>query len=171
QEPLMRRIVARRARVGIPAVRPEAQALSQEERSRAQAPAPRRLIAAPGLESVAGALHLVAEHDAASGGGLDAAQLVVDVVEHGNRIRGLRRGLVPIADLEDLDHLGHEVRPAIELKRRADEKIAVDARGRAQSARYRPPEQALRLEFPGEPRRRQGLGAGVVVVLELRAES
>src|SRR5258706_8931846 len=167
----MRRIVARGAHVGIPAVGLEAQALPQEERSCVQAPVPRRLIAAPCLESVAGALHLVAQNGSGWGDGFDAAQLVVDIVEHGNRIRGLRQRLVPIAELEDLDHLGREVRTARELRGTGShEKIAVDARGRAQGTRYRAPDQALRLRFPGKPRRRKGLGSGVVVVLELSPE-
>src|SRR5712664_4727882 len=48
QEPLVGRVVARGAHVGIRAVRLRAQALFQEERSRAQAPVSRRLEAAPG---------------------------------------------------------------------------------------------------------------------------
>src|SRR5438552_4448293 len=137
----MGRIVARRAYAAIPAVRFEAQTLSQEEHSRAQAPVPRRLIAAPCLESVAGALHLVAENGSSCGDGFDAAQLVVDVVEHGNRVRYLRQRLVPVADLVDLDHLGREVRTARELRGTGShEKIAVDARGRAQGTRCRAPD-------------------------------
>ncbi len=53
---------------------------------------------------------------------------------------------------------------------RGQEEIAIDARGGAHGTRYRSPDQALRIGLPREPRRRQGLGAGVVVVLELGPE-
>src|SRR6058998_3675446 len=80
-------------------------------------------------------------------------------------------------EIEYVANFRYKVRPAVypRCRRRhrpsGPEEIAVDARGRAQGARYRAPDQALRVGLPGEPRRRQGLGAGVVVVLELGAES
>src|SRR5258706_3666816 len=167
QEPLVGRVVARGAHVGIRAVRLRAQALLQEERSRAQAPVSRRLVAAAGLESVAGAFHLVAEDDAASGSGLDAAQPVVDVVKQGDRIRRLWRGLGPVSDFVCFDDLRYEVRTAIQLGGTdVHEEIAMDARWRPHCARYRAPYEALRIGLPGEPGRRQRLGARGVIALE-----
>src|SRR5947208_15284341 len=129
QSPLQFRIVAfgchtehRVCAVGL-----KFQALPERQRSGAQAPVPRRLITAPGFDPVARAFYLVGDDEGTSGGGFDAAQFVVNVVEQGDRIRCSRRRLSPVSDFEYLDDLGHESWSARELNRRAGKEVAVDA--------------------------------------------
>src|SRR6266850_1060940 len=150
----MLRVVARGGDAGrVGAVGLEAQVLLEEERAGAESPMRRRLEVAPGLDALAVAFHLVAEHEGGARA-LDTAQMVVLAVEAGDGIGQARGRLRAVAELEDLGDLGAEVRPAGEQKRRLrrSEEIAIQARGRAHRARDSGPDELLLIRLPRQTR-------------------